>query len=469
MGSTVMTEIDQTALAEPLNLSVISDAAIAVIDEQGTVVGWTRAAERLVGYSAGDMVGRSAAVVLSSSQDALRVSAFAEQRRAQGGWSGTVAVRHRDGHTLNLSLRMSLLRGQHGTVRWLVSVTNACALSSVATNGSVRESLLTRAPIGIVVHDPQLRCTWTNDFMKRIDGLPYDRRFGRRVTDSMPGFEAEAVEAVMRQVLESGTFAVHEFRVWPAEDPRREHAFSVTFFCLQDADGKALGVCCISVDVTNSQRARERLAILSQASTRIGSTLDVMQTGQELADLAVPLLADYAFVDLAESIPFGEEPSTRIDTMNRPPVFLRAGQASIHPGIPESPWARAGRVFLPLDSPFTSVLRTGRSHLEPVLETSAGTWLDRDPVRARKIREHGVHSVMIVPIRARHSVLGVAVFARTEDPMSFQEDDLLPRRGARHPGRAVLGQRAPIRSRTRRGPRAPAPPAPTLFGGRCRS
>src|SRR5689334_12659934 len=69
----------------------MSDAAIAVIDEQGTAVGWTRAAERLVGHSAEDVVGRSAAVVLSPSQDALRVPAFAEQRRAQGGWSGTVA------------------------------------------------------------------------------------------------------------------------------------------------------------------------------------------------------------------------------------------------------------------------------------------------------------------------------------------------------------------------------------------
>lgn len=32
---------------------------------------------------------------------------------------------------------------------------------------------------------------------------------------------------------------------------------------------------------------------------------------------------------------------------------------------------------------------------------------------------------MIVPIRARHSVLGVALFARTEHPTPFQQDDLL--------------------------------------------
>jgi serine phosphatase RsbU (regulator of sigma subunit)/anti-sigma regulatory factor (Ser/Thr protein kinase) len=63
--------------------------------------------------------------------------------------------------------------------------------------------------------------------------------------------------------------------------------------------------------------------------------------------------------------------------------------------------------------------------LEQVLDTSPGTWLDHDPARDRTIHENGMHSLMIVPIRARRSVLGVAVFIRTEDPKPFQEDDLL--------------------------------------------
>ncbi|MGW9033094.1 SpoIIE family protein phosphatase, partial [Streptomyces sp. NPDC055722] len=422
---TIMMSTDHAALLEPLSLREISDAAIAMIDEQGTVVAWTQAAQHLVGYCAEDVVGRSAALVLPSSEEPLGVSAFAEQCHAQGGWSGTAAVRHRDGRTLNLSLRLSLLWGQDATHRWLVSLTDIGALSSGMMNGSVRESLLARAPVGITIRDPQLCCTWVNDTMAH-DGISRDGRFGRRLKDSLPGFEAEALEAVMRQVLASGTSAVHEYRAWPPEDPRREHAFSASFFCLQDADGQALGVCSLTVDVTSNHRVRERLAVLSQASTRIGSTLDVMQTGQELASLAVPLLADYVTVDLAESVPFGKEPSARIDTMyDRPPVFRRAGLASIHPGIPESAFARGETISVPPTSPLAGVLRMGRSHLEPVLDTSPGTWVDHDPARAQKIREYGVHSLMIVPIRARRSVLGVALFARTEDPMPFQEDDLL--------------------------------------------
>ncbi|WP_323874499.1 ATP-binding SpoIIE family protein phosphatase [Streptomyces sp. 3212.3] len=39
--------------------------------------------------------------------------------------------------------------------------------------------------------------------------------------------------------------------------------------------------------------------------------------------------------------------------------------------------------------------------------------------------ETGMHSLMIVPIHARGSVLGMAAFMRTQDPRPFEEDDLL--------------------------------------------
>ncbi|MGV9562512.1 SpoIIE family protein phosphatase [Streptomyces sp. NPDC003480] len=419
-----MTHTGHSPLAEPAKPREIPDAAIAMIDAEGTVTGWTQAAQRLVGYSAGEVVGRSAAHVLPPPEDAGRASELAEQCRAQGGWSGTVAVRHRDGHTLTMTLRVSLLWGQNAGTRWLVSVTDIGSLSSEAANGPVRESLLARAPIGIVVYDPQLRCGWVNDAMERHDGVPRHRRFGRRLKDSLPAFEAEALEVVMRQVLKSGTTMVHEFRAWPPADRRREHAFSASFFCLQGADGTPVGVCSMTVDVTGNRRARERLAILSEAGTRIGSTLDLMQTGQELAELAVPLLADHALVDLVESVSFGVEPSAVTASGSRP-VLRRAGVATIDPSVPKLPFVREEVIHAHRASPFAAALRTGRAYLEPVLDTHAGPWVDHDPVRAQKVRDSGIHSLMVVPIRARSSVLGLAIFARSEEPAPFQEDDLL--------------------------------------------
>ncbi|MFD8717606.1 SpoIIE family protein phosphatase [Streptomyces sp. NPDC059629] len=423
-----MMSSSHSELAEPVNPSATPDAAIAMLDAQGTVVGWTQAAEQLVGYPAREMVGRPVARVLPPSEDARRATVLAEQCRAQGGWSGTVRVRHRDGRTIRMTLRLSLLWGPNGSTRWLVSVTDIGTLSSGTMNSSFRESLLSHAPIGIVVRDLQLRCVWVNDDMELHDGVPRDRRFGASPKDAVPGFEAEALEVVMRQVLESGTTTVHEYRAWPPTDRRREHVLSVSFFCLQGADGTPLGVCSMTVDVTGNRRARERLAILGEASTRIGSTLDVMQTSQELADLTVPLLADHALVDLVESVPFALESAARSGVANgRPPVLRRAGLASVDLGLLELPWVREEVINVHPASPFAGVLRTGRSHLVPVLDTDAylGPWVHHDPARAQKVRDSGVHSLMVVPIRARRCVLGLALFGRSEEPKPFREDDLL--------------------------------------------
>jgi serine phosphatase RsbU (regulator of sigma subunit)/anti-sigma regulatory factor (Ser/Thr protein kinase) len=262
--------------------------------------------------------------------------------------------------------------------------------------------------------------------MERHDGVPRHRRFGRGLKDSLPAVEAEALKVVMRQVLESGTTTVHEYRAWPPADRPREHAFSASFFCLQGADGTPLGVCSMTVDVTGNKQARERLAILSEASTHIGSTLDVMQTAQELAELTVPLLADHALVDLVDFVPFDVEPPARTgSTGGRPPLLRRAGLASVDLGLLELPWVREEVVHPHPDSPFFAAMRTGRSYLEPMLDTHSGPWVDHDAVRAQKVRDSGVHSLMVVPIRARRCVLGLALFGRSTEQTPFQEDDLL--------------------------------------------
>jgi PAS domain S-box-containing protein len=405
--------------------SEVVGAPIAMIDAAGMVVGWTQAGQQLVGYSPAEVVGRPAGVLLASAEDRAKASAFAERCR-RGGWAGLASVRHRDGRTLDVSLRVSPLSGRDGSAHWLVSVTDVAAVSSSAVNGLRPSSFLTRAPIGIVVRDVELRCTWVNDIAELRDGIPPEVRLGRRLSEAVPGFEAESMEAVTRQVLNSGTPAVDlEYQAWLPENAR-ERGFSVSFFRLEGADGHALGVCAMLIDVADRDRARERLAILSEANTRIGTTLDVMRTGQELADLAVPLLADFVTVDLAESVPLGEEPLARLGPLGRHvPAFRRAGLASIRQGAPEALWARGEAVFVPPASPFTRVLSSGKSHLEPVMDTSPGTWLKQHPAWVEKIREYGFHSWTYVPIHARGAMLGVALFARTKDPAPFEEDDLL--------------------------------------------
>ncbi|MFD5571251.1 SpoIIE family protein phosphatase [Streptomyces cadmiisoli] len=418
--------IREVTFSEQLNRLDICDTAFALLDEQGTVTGWTQAAERLVGYSAGDVVGRSAGLVLPSFHDARTTSAFIEQCRVENGWPGATALRHRDGRMVDVSLRITMLHGRDGTARWLASLTDTGSLSGDAVSETVRGSLLAHAPIGVVVRDPQLRCVLVNDVIGEHDGIPRDRRLGRRLADVLPSAKAEALESVMRQVLHGGSTKVHEYRAWLPTRQGRQHPFAASFHCIQGADGEPLGVCVISADVTEGRRTRECLTAVSEARTRLGGTLDVMRASQALADLAVPLFADYVSVDLEQSVQIGEGPPVHPGTTaGRLPVFRRAGQASIHPGVPESAWTRGEPVPVPPDSPFAAVLRTGRPQLERNLDVASSPWIDRRPALARRFQENGMHSLMIVPVRVRHALLGVVIFVRTENPVPFDEVDLL--------------------------------------------
>ncbi|WP_449350026.1 hypothetical protein [Streptomyces shaanxiensis] len=77
---------------------------------------------------------------------------------------------------------------------------------------------------------------------------------------------------------------------------------------LKDEGGAVLGMSAAVFDTTEQYWARRRLAVLNDASLRIGSTLDVVRTAEELAEVAVTGFADFVTVDLLESVALGDEP-----------------------------------------------------------------------------------------------------------------------------------------------------------------
>ncbi|MEU6705685.1 SpoIIE family protein phosphatase [Streptomyces wuyuanensis] len=291
--------------------------------------------------------------------------------------------------------------------------------------GAALASLLTRSPVALAVWDTELRCVWVNDALEEYDGIPREHRLGRRAREALPG-DSAAAEALMRRVLETGrSLTGRPYGVPEGTGSGHAGTLSAGFLRLDDADGRALGVCLVVLPVRDGRRARDRTAVVSEAGTRIGTTLDVMRTAQELADFTVPLIADYVTVDLTEAVRLGEEPLARLGRSGgRVPTFRRAGRASVHAGAPESLWTAGEVVYVPEASPFMQVLSTGRPLLEPLMDTSSpGTWLDSDPSRAAKIREFGMHSLMILPVHARGVLLGVAVFVRTVNPVPFDDGD----------------------------------------------
>ncbi|MFB4263458.1 SpoIIE family protein phosphatase [Nonomuraea sp. GTA35] len=410
--------------------------AVAVIDGEGVMIGWTRAAEELTGYPAADILGRPVTTLLLPAGPEQPGTRAAPDRgppvRPSGGeWPGTretkaglVEVRRRDGERIVVRAEIAPLATARAGESWLVSAVPVADDLSGGT-GSLLEALISHFPVAMAIWDGELRCVWLNAAAEHLESVFPHYRVGRSLTDPIPGTDTEAAQEAMRKVLADGTPMIDREARWASPDRREERTLSTSLFRLEGLDGQPLGVCSLALDISRS-RARDRLALLREASVRIGSTLDIRKTAQELADLAVPVLADYVTVDLSDATLPDAEPLQRLAATEASiPVFRRAGVASVHDGIPESLWALGEAVFVPPGSPFTEVLATRRPHFEAVLDTSPGTWLARDPDRARIIHGTGMHTLIIVPLEARGDILGVAVFVRNANPAPFTRDDLV--------------------------------------------
>ncbi|MEU2060287.1 SpoIIE family protein phosphatase [Streptomyces sp. NPDC013455] len=162
--------------------------------------------------------------------------------------------------------------------------------------------------------------------------------------------------------------------------------------------------------------ARGRLAFLYEAGVRIGTTLDVRRTAEELSEVAVPRMADFVTVELLDSVLRGEEPTSAVREMRRTALRAARGGHTLQP---------VGDVirFVMADTPMVVALHRGKAVLVPDLNT-AQDWRAQDPEGARRALAYGIHSLITVPLRARGVVLGMANFWRATGSPRYEEEDV---------------------------------------------
>ncbi|WP_317441430.1 SpoIIE family protein phosphatase [Streptomyces collinus] len=407
-------------------LDASTDAA-AVVSADGVVIGWTPGAQALLGHPAAEVVGRPVGRLSAGPGDPARAAAIVERCRGGAGWSGRLAVRHRDGRRLEVDLRVSPAFGVAGQECFLVSAREQHQPWTMGQ--SVLDGFLTRSPVGMAVVDLDLRYVWLNDTLERFGGVPREQRLGRRLGEVLPGLEPETLEDLMRKVLATRTpVNDYEYTGWSWADPHRRRAYSTSFFPLVDGDGAVTGICYMVTDVTERWTARQLLSLVNEAGTDIGRSLDVPRTAQELADFSVPRLADFVIVDLLEPV-FGGEGRGAWPTDVAPapawPAMRRAGMRSVREGCPEAV-ARIGDAvdFLPPPRDVDRLL-AGEPVLVPLLGPADSWWPAGQPERSARVREFGLHSLISVPMRARNTMLGVTTFARSLNPVPFGPDDVL--------------------------------------------
>ncbi|MFE4758498.1 SpoIIE family protein phosphatase [Streptomyces mirabilis] len=401
---------------------VVGEALTArvIVDRHGTVTGWNEGAERLLGYTSAQVLDRPASTLLAEQPRAEDLPPLSELPR----WHGTLTLRHRDGHRLDRKVVAHHRLPEHGEGEWLLLSALTGTLPEPDDDALVGWSFEQSPCCNLALYDTKCRLRKANARMQRSHALTEDYMRGLRVSEFVGNQSGELGEEDMKRVLETGEPYYREYYRRTLGEPR-EHAWAVSQAPLRDGDGRTRGVCLTAHDITEQHWARKRLQLIAEASKRIGSTLDVTRTAQELADMVVPELADFLSVDLLVSLDDLHEPSPDAPAAAGPLTLRRIAHQSVHPEVPEALVAPGEVGEYPEGSPLVEGVRSGRAALHGMTDPGIAWWVAQDPLRSARVRELGVHSVMTAPLTARGATLGVAVFVRHRHPEPFQQDDLV--------------------------------------------
>ena len=406
--------------------------ATALIDGDGRILHWSKDAEALLGYSADEAVGKLAARVVPADDrrtPGLGLSLGLADRITSGRrWSGVCSVRHRDGHRVDLEFRTYPIVGPDGRLLVLATASDVRALSQVEADLAILDGYFTQSPIGLAVYNTDLRFVRINPALAQMNGLSPQQHLGRRLADVLPRINGAEIEEVMRHVLATGEPVVDaRSHGRTPGDPEHDRAWSASYFRMEAPSGQILGVASSIIDVTErfnaeaqAARARERLVLLSEATARIGTTLDLHQTSRELAGEIVPHLADLCAVLVRDGLVAGTGPGT--GEPEGAVLVRRLALTATHPRYPLDDLSEEGVYRLPPGSPYTEAMVTGRTltvpgrNLPPLADTPSGD--------ARSYLQHETQPVRISPLIARGTVLGVAAYARHNSREPFDAQDL---------------------------------------------
>jgi signal transduction histidine kinase len=163
-------------------------------------------------------------------------------------------------------------------------------------------------------------------------------------------------------------------------------------------------------DVTERKRADEGQRFLAASSAVLASSLEHEATIATVPTLAVPILADWCALDLAEAdgaIRHLEAPHT---DPARQAQLVELGR--VHALHPDSPW------------PVIDVLRTGRAEMA---EHVTDEWLEshaEGDAHLAALRAVGITSLVVLPLVARDRVLGALTLVRTDGHRAYDAADL---------------------------------------------
>ncbi len=400
------------------------------IGSDGLVDQWSRRAVDLFGITPDQVRGRDPVDVFMPAE--LRPRGHRKVAEILDGkeWTGLVPFRmpERDGAHGIAEVYVMPSETESGERAALCIVVDVRALRQIETDLAASQAIFGQSPFGFLLFGTDLTVHRANQRFATVFGGSVDDHRGRTAYDYLSRPEAERMNICLRRVLETGepVIDLQIISTLPGSPDRRH--WSINLYRVHSGAGRPIGVAGLVTDVTRrhlaareAASARRNLALLNEASARIGNSLDLETTARELLDVAVPGFCDLASVDLFQGLLTGEEAapgrwSPHAEGYGGGSAELRrVAFASAVSGAPlEIPGDTnengtptvVGEVHhYPFSSPCANALRTARVQSIPGEEGSL------------------VQSTLAVPMVAHDTVVGLVQFARTKGSEPFGERD----------------------------------------------
>ncbi|WP_329271388.1 SpoIIE family protein phosphatase [Streptomyces sp. NBC_01451] len=391
------------------------------IGPDGLVDQWSLRAEKIFGIPAARAVGMDPIEAFIDPD--LRERGQRKMAEILDGreWTGVVPFRVREPGLGEEGRREGLAevyvmptRTEEGERAAVCIVVDVRTLRQIETDLAASQAIFGQSPFGFLLIDTDLKVRRANQRFASIYGGDVDDHRGRGVYDYLRSPEAERVSATLRRVLETGDSItdMHISGIVPGSDERRH--WSVNLYRVHSGTGRPIGVAWLALDITarraaarEAAAARRNLALLNEAGSRIGNSLDLETTARELLDVVVPGFCDLATVDLYQGLLAGDET----------PPGLADGSAELRrvafaSAVSDAPFAGGGAPVsvgavhhFPFNSPCADALRTARPQFVPAEDNGA------------------IQSTLAVPMVAHDTVVGLAQFSRTKGSEPFGERD----------------------------------------------
>ncbi|MER6381511.1 PAS domain-containing protein [Streptomyces sp. NPDC001127] len=417
------------------------DAALCAFDADGVVTHWNREAERILGWTAAEAVGRHGfAGWAVRSADAEEVqSRLMSAMHAQGRQVHEFALVTKDGGRVLVRTQSAAVRGPDGKPAGLY-----CAFSEVHAqidlerSIALSEALFEDAAWGVVLIDADLRPAVVNAHAARVLGIGRTSALGRPLGELLAQ-GVEELEAALTHVLSEGAPPAPaelwvSLRTAEGEKRRCWRSGFVRLASPLAEEPVPLGVGWLFQDVTEAKQTEQEAALLRfrtnqlhRAARAAAECEDPTEAATVHLDFALAGFADHAMIDRVVPAPRAagrEDREDREDRENGDDTEVRLVRLAATPAGAPGPSLLTGAAGLPLR------YETGHPALQCV-ERAGAVRADAGSIPAEQAREwalarqwpgDAVHALCAV-LRSRGRTLGVVTFLRSSGRHRFERSD----------------------------------------------